>query len=82
MDKITLKNFKVRLIEWGDNKGTYECSAGFSTKGMDFTINIPQDLGDALVSVCRGKIAEASQGALENLRMLAKEEQLKEKADE
>jgi hypothetical protein len=80
MSEIILKRFDVRLIEWGDNKDTYECKAEFSTKGMDFTINIPHDLGDALVSICRAKIALASEGALENLRLLATEDdQLKEK---
>ncbi len=77
MSEIILKRFNVRLNEWGDNKGTYECSAEFSTKGMDFTIKIPHDLGDALVAICKGKIALASEHALQNLVLLSKE-QLKE----
>ena len=80
MSEIILKNFNVRLNEWGDNKGTYECSAEFSTKGMDFTINIPHDLGDALVAICKGKIALASENALQNLVLLSKE-QIKEKGE-
>jgi hypothetical protein len=78
MSEITLKRFNVRLVEWGDTKGTYECSAEFSTKGMDFTIDIPHDLGDALVAICKGKIATASENALSHLVLLSKE-QLEEK---
>jgi len=81
MSEIELKRFNVRKCDYGENKGAYECSAEFSTKGMDFTINIPHDLGDALVTVCRGKIAMASENALNHLVLISKE-QLKEKGDE
>ena len=74
--KIVLKNFEVKRIWWGDLKDSYECEASFSMEGINFTCNLPPDLSDLMVSVCRGKIAEQSAIALEHLRVLAAEEDI------
>jgi hypothetical protein len=73
-DKVLLNSFSVDRERWGENKGMYECKASFNTKGMDFSIMLSPELGDALVAVCKGKIAAASAVALEHLVMLAKED--------
>lgn len=72
MSDIVLRKFEVER-NWRDGGKTYECKARFSMKGMDFTIELPAELGDALVAVCRGKIAEASATAIEHLHILSKE---------
>ena len=72
-DKIVLKDFRVELEVYGENKGLYTCTARFSTKGMDFTISLPPDLGELLVAACKGKIADASQQALNHLTTLAQQ---------
>jgi hypothetical protein len=75
-DKIELQRFDVKRIDWGKNEGSYLCRAEFSIEGMNFTINLNADLGNALLAICRGKIAEKSQDALSHLIILAKRESL------
>lgn len=71
MSKIRLNKFTVERERWGENRGLYSCSASFSTKGMDFQINIGPELGEALVMLCKGHIAEASKEALAHLTLVA-----------
>lgn len=76
--QITLKSFEVehkcernhkeRTVRW-----FYQVRATFSHGRNRFSIDLPEDLGDAIVAVCRGKIAEASAEAIEGLRLLATE---------
>ena len=72
MSEIKLLKFEVKLDRWSDDEGKYTCKAGFLHGDNDFTIKLDEKLGEALVAVCRGKIAEASQEALEALTIAAK----------
>lgn len=69
-DKIELTRFTVELQRWGDKKGEYTCSASFQTENMNFTVDIDNDLGNALTAICRGKISEHTQVALEALQII------------
>ena len=72
---ITLQEFNVELIRWGKDEGGYKSKASYTTKGMDFTVELPKELSEAMVAVCRGYIAEASKEVLQKLTTITTKEQ-------
>ena len=78
-DEIVLESFKVERRRWGDDSGSYRCSASYSTENFNFTINIGPELGELLLHVCRGKVAEHSAKATRALTILAATEKSDEK---
>ena len=74
---IKLIKFEVELCtDWASerpHKQFYKSKAHFTSKEMDFRINLPPDVGELVVKLLKGQIAEASQGALERLTLEAKD---------
>lgn len=76
MRKIILKSFSVdRIVGYRSDGGkiSYEVSARFVHGQSDFTIRLGKELGEMIVTLCRGKISEASCEAIEALRLDASE---------
>jgi len=68
--KITLREFSVeKNRSWSENKEGYTCKARYSTKGMDFSINLPNELGNLLLELCKGEIAKNTTKALDLLKI-------------
>ncbi len=69
MSDIKLKSFRVSLNEFGKDRGHYRCSAEFKHGENNFLINLPNEIGSALVSVCKDEIQKASSSAFESLTL-------------
>lgn len=72
--EIQLREFRVEQVTYGDRKGQYDVMARFTHGRNTFNISLDEGLGEKLIEVCRGKIAQASQSALEELTLLAKKD--------
>ena len=68
---IRLRDFKVELDRWGKNPNGYNCKANFTHGKNSFEIELGQEIGEMILTMCRGKIMEASADAVEMLTMQA-----------
>ena len=69
---IKLKSFSVDLDRWGKKPNMYNCSASFTHGANSFEIMLGQEIGEMILTMCRGKIMEASSEATAMLTMQAK----------
>lgn len=69
-NKITLIEFSVeKNRRWESKEEGYTCKARYSAKNMDFTVKLPNELGNLLLEICKGEIAKNTSKALDLLRI-------------